>query len=119
VRQQKKPANEYHESFGIAATIELIYFLKKKKNKQNRQHILDAQHMMARDGLRVLALAWGADIDHLCFAGLVGIVDAQRVDVHESIADLMEADVSVKMITGDSRETALTIAKSLLIFEVK
>jgi P-type Ca2+ transporter type 2C len=49
----------------------------------------------------------------LCFAGMVGMSDPPRKDVHRSIKRLMAGGVKVIMITGDAEATAVAIAKKL------
>lgn len=49
----------------------------------------------------------------LVFAGMVGMYDPPRKDVHRSIKRLMRGGVKVIMITGDAEATALAIAKKL------
>lgn len=49
----------------------------------------------------------------LVFAGMVGMNDPPRKDVHRSIARLMRGGVKVIMITGDAEATAVAIAKKL------
>jgi P-type Ca2+ transporter type 2C len=49
----------------------------------------------------------------LCFAGMVGMSDPPRRDVHKSIHRLMAGGVKVIMITGDAEATAVAIAKKL------
>ena len=49
----------------------------------------------------------------LVFAGIVGMNDPPRKDVHRSIRRLMDGGVKVVMITGDAETTALAIAKKL------
>ena len=56
-------------------------------------------------------MAYGPDMDHLVYVGMVGIIDPPRVGVREAIAMLMEGGVTVKMLTGDSEETAKAIGK--------
>lgn len=45
----------------------------------------------------------------LTFLGLVGMIDPPRVGVKEAVATLTSSGVAVKMITGDSKETAVSI----------
>jgi len=54
-------------------------------SEETRQTLLEANRMLARDGLRVLALAWRSDgelngdrIEGLAFLGLVGLPDPVR-----------------------------------------
>jgi Ca2+-transporting ATPase len=49
----------------------------------------------------------------LVFAGMVGMSDPPRKDVHKSIRQLMAGGVRVIMITGDAEATAIAIAKKL------
>ncbi len=49
----------------------------------------------------------------LVFAGMVGMNDPPRKDVHRSIKRLMRGGVKVIMITGDAEATAVAIAKKL------
>lgn len=68
-------------------------------------------------GLRVLAVASGHNIDNLTFLGILGIHDAPREGVKEAISVLQNGGISVKMITGDSKFTAVSIARSLGILD--
>lgn len=61
--------------------------------------------------LPVLALAYGADMNALIFAGMVGIMDPPREGVREAIYTLMGSGVNVKMVTGDSEQTAKAVGK--------
>ena len=49
----------------------------------------------------------------LIFAGLVGMNDPPRKDVHKSIQKLTAGGVKVIMITGDAEATALAVARKL------
>ncbi|KAJ5564144.1 Calcium-transporting ATPase 1 [Penicillium frequentans] len=112
-------------------------------DEPRRKIIRDAAESMASEGLRVLAFASGTargesrgmkgfgsrsstpvskssspkdDDDRyngLVFAGLVGMNDPPRKDVHKSIRRLMAGGVRVIMITGDAETTAVAIAKKL------
>jgi P-type Ca2+ transporter type 2C len=72
---------------------------------------LTSARRMAATGLRVLAMAYGDDLDRLTFAGIVGIEDPPRDGVQESVRHLREGGVKVIMVTGDAKETALAIAR--------
>ncbi|XP_070575589.1 calcium-transporting ATPase type 2C member 1-like isoform X2 [Ptychodera flava] len=72
--------------------------------------------MMGRSGLRVLGMAVGADPNALTFVGMVGIIDPPRPGVIDSVQTLISAGVAIKMVTGDSEETAIAIASRLGIF---
>jgi calcium-translocating P-type ATPase len=76
--------------------------------------------IMARRGLRVLALAeraeTGREIDEtalqegLTFLGLVGLIDPPRPEAIDAVAECRAAGIRVKMITGDHAGTAAAIA---------
>ncbi|MBS1891845.1 MAG: HAD-IC family P-type ATPase [Actinobacteria bacterium] len=92
-----------------------------------RDRVLEANDRLARDGLRVLALA-SRDFDPATFdAGgelldevrdltllaLVGIVDPARREARDAIARCKEAGIRVRMITGDHVTTAAAIGDQL------
>ena len=78
---------------------------------------------MARQGLRVLALAErptiGDRIDPaaleggLTFTGLVGLIDPPRPEAIAAVAECRAAGIRVKMITGDHAGTAAAIAAQI------
>lgn len=71
---------------------------------------------MGSAGLRVLAFASGSELGSLTFLGLVGIIDPPRSGVKEAIGKLINSGVAIKMITGDSQETAVSIASRLGLY---
>ena len=92
-----------------------------------RDRVVAANDRLARDGLRVLAVA-SRDIDPAAFdAGgelldevhdltllaLVGIVDPPRKEARDAIARCKEAGIRVRMITGDHVTTAAAIGAQL------
>uniref|UniRef100_A0A182TAI0 Cation-transporting P-type ATPase C-terminal domain-containing protein n=1 Tax=Anopheles maculatus TaxID=74869 RepID=A0A182TAI0_9DIPT len=78
-------------------------------NKQNEAEFLQEAYEIGRKGLRVLAIARGTSLQDLVYLGLVGITDPPRPLVRESIEMLRSSGVLVKMVTGDSQETAMAI----------
>ena len=111
-------------------------------DETRRQEAQVAARSMAEEGLRVIGFASGAvraprqpsrsstpklgekpktpaprhDHDNyqgLCFAGMVGMSDPPRKDVHRSIRRLLMGGVKVIMITGDAETTAVAIARKL------
>ncbi|KAG6828276.1 hypothetical protein H0H92_008547 [Tricholoma furcatifolium] len=103
-----------------------------------RSVILNKAHAAATRGLRVLAMAYGfVGVDerppsrmttsrgtspssnghlektNLIFAGFQAMLDPPRKGVADSIALLQNGGVQVVMITGDSEQTALSIAQKL------
>ncbi len=85
--------------------------------KEKRDKILEAYNLLAGSALRVLAFAYGEDLKNLTFVGLMGIMDPPRKGVKSAIQKANESGVKVVMITGDSKETAVAIAKELNIFK--
>lgn len=64
----------------------------------------------------VLAMAYGPEMNNLVYVGMVGIIDPPREGVREAIMTLMEGGVSIKMLTGDSEETAKAIGALIWYF---
>ncbi|CAL1278692.1 unnamed protein product [Larinioides sclopetarius] len=81
------------------------------------QFLKEAQYM-GRKGLRVLAFACGHSLEDLLFLGMVGILDPPRSGVGEAIKTLHGSGVSVKMLTGDSEDTACAIASRVGLYAV-
>ena len=94
-----------------------------------RGRIEAANDKMARDGLRVLGVAYRAwpqlpeDIpdeeieDQLVFVGMIGMIDPPRPEVQEAVSMTKTAGIRPIMITGDHPLTAQRIAKDLGIAE--
>ncbi|HHT9111032.1 MAG TPA: HAD-IC family P-type ATPase [Candidatus Brocadiaceae bacterium] len=89
-----------------------------------REIILSKNDSMARDGLRVLGVAYrpldfseGFTIENtekeLIFLGLAGMMDPPRPEVSKALALCHRAGIRVVMITGDYGLTALSIAKKI------
>ena len=100
----------------------------KPLNLKTRHKILAANETLARDALRVLAVAYkklppGTDLEmgdlesDLIFCGLIGMADAPREGVQEAIQKCHAAGIKVIMITGDHQKTAEAIAAKLGILE--
>ncbi len=80
---------------------------------------------ITKQGMRVVALAYQEveqnvqsieDITigaQMHFVGMVGMIDPPRTEVKDSIRQLRQAGVKVKMITGDHPDTAAAIAEQL------
>ena len=54
-------------------------------------------------------MAYGSDLGSMTYLGLMGLLDPPRIGVPEALRVLAQSGVSVKMLTGDSRETAVSI----------
>ena len=95
----------------------------------DREAILEANERMAREGLRVLAVAmrdWEAlpsEISpesvetELTILALVGMLDPPREEVAEAVAQCATAGIIPVMITGDHPATAEEIAKRIGIIK--
>ncbi len=89
---------------------------------EERRAILSENDSMAKDGLRVLAIAErplefseGFTVENtereLVFIGLVGMMDPPRPEVPSAVELCKRAGIRVVMITGDYGLTALAIAR--------
>lgn len=87
-------------------------------SKDQEMQIIKEAQFMGRKGLRVLSMAYGQSLESLIFVGIVGILDPPRPGVAESIHTLGGSGVAVKMLTGDSEETACAIAARLGLYAV-
>ncbi|XP_063054709.1 calcium-transporting ATPase type 2C member 1 isoform X2 [Engraulis encrasicolus] len=83
---------------------------------QQRELFQQQKSYMGTAGLRVLAFASGSELGSLSFLGLVGMLDPPRAGVKEAVATLLNSGVAVKMITGDSQETAVSIGSRLGLY---
>lgn len=83
--------------------------------KQNESEYLAESYEIGSKGLRVLAIAKGKSLNDLVYLGIVGITDPPRPLVRESIEILNRSGVRVKMVTGDSQETALAVGEFFLL----
>lgn len=89
---------------------------------------LSASRQMSAEGLRVLALSYRdeapsssdpAELQRLTLVCLLGIKDKLRGDVPQAIRKCQTAGVTVRMLTGDSRFTAESIAKECGIIDAR
>ena len=97
--------------------------------EEKRADILSRNKQMADQALRVLAAArrdWPRRPERndpafleqdLCFLGLAGMIDPVRPEVGPAIDRCRSAGIRPVMITGDHKDTAVAIAKSLHILE--
>ncbi|MGI5823009.1 MAG: HAD-IC family P-type ATPase [Dethiobacteria bacterium] len=101
-------------------------------NLKTRRKILATNETLAREALRVLAVAYKklppeTDLEkedleedlesELIFCGLIGMADAPREGVQEAVQKCHAAGIKVVMITGDHQKTAEAIAAKLGILE--
>jgi len=96
-----------------------------------KQQIVEAATAMAKEALRVIAIAY-RDLsvrptklddkivtDDLIFVGLSGMADPPREEAKGAIKLCQDAGIKVIMITGDNRITAESIARQLDLPEGK
>lgn len=112
--------NNKDEMFFVKGAIEMIlpqckrYLLNNQilpLTKQNESEYLAEAYEIGSKGLRVLAIAKGKSLNDLVYLGIVGITDPPRPLVRESIEILNRSGVRVKMVTGDSQETAIAVGE--------
>ncbi|CAL9728224.1 calcium-transporting ATPase 1 [Monosporozyma unispora] len=97
-----------------------------KLTQANRDTIIDCANTLASEGLRVLAFAelplkeenkdenlTEEIISNLTFSGLIGMNDPPRPTVKPAIEQLLQGGVHIIMITGDSVNTAVNIARQI------
>jgi P-type Ca2+ transporter type 2C len=98
----------------------------------DKEKILEVNEEMAKDALRVLAVAYkyiGKDeientierLDNgkgeMVFGGLIGMIDPPRPEVTEAIDRCKRAGVKVMMVTGDHKITGEAIARQVKIYD--
>ena len=94
--------------------------------EERLQELKKINKEMAREGLRVLGLAYcqGTEAQSkddiidamdsgLTFLGYAGIIDPPRQDAKEAIEEAQSAGIRIQMITGDQRDTAISIAEKV------
>ena len=81
----------------------------------NKSKINDIINIKTSNGIRVLALAYSNvnSLDDLIFLGLLFIKDEVRDEAIQGISLVNGAHVQTVMITGDNRNTALSIAREV------
>jgi Ca2+-transporting ATPase len=105
----------------------LLATAKRSLDDDLRRRLHADNDAIAADGLRVLAVAVREVpfaqfekakeltelVIDLTFVGLVGMMDPPRAEARDAIQRCKRAGISVKMITGDQRVTAVGIARAL------
>ncbi len=101
----------YYDEFGIKRDISL-----------NMKTILSKISNAQRQGIRVLAMATSNEyvpnkLYKLCLVGIVFIKDEIREEAIEGVKLVKDAHIQTVMITGDNKDTALSIAKEVGIVD--
>ncbi|MCX6557526.1 MAG: HAD-IC family P-type ATPase [Candidatus Aminicenantes bacterium] len=100
---------------------------KREMTAEVRQTITRQNDVLARDGFRVLAIAYREDPElsgmscysnesvekSLTFLALTAMIDPPRPEVPQAIAECHQAGIKVIMITGDYGLTAMSIAQQI------
>jgi P-type Ca2+ transporter type 2C len=89
--------------------------------KNDIEKIMTEYEKMTSAAFRTIALAYKNtkitrkdDLEKdLIFLGLIGIEDPPRTEVKNSIAVCKKAGIDVKMITGDNKKTAISVAEQI------
>lgn len=108
----KRCKKRYHKGKAVALTA------------SQKEAMLEINHDMAEDALRVLAIAYKevktlgkkdakSMEKELVFLGLAGMMDPPRDDTLDSIALCKKSGIRVVMITGDQQNTATAIARQI------
>ena len=86
----------------------------------NKNAIINKIQEVTKTGVRVLLLAYKkgmASLNNLVFQGLIFLKDDLREEARKGVSLIKEAGIQVVMITGDAKETALSIAKEVGIYQ--
>ena len=89
--------------------------LKNRKRRilpKDKEKILQANTKMAKNALRVLAIAYKSGND-MYFLGLMGMIDPPKEEVSESLRLCETAGIRPVMITGDHPITAAAVARKI------
>lgn len=105
--------SEYMDDFGM------------KKPFKEKEKIKSLIHAYTKKGIRVLALSMDEHyllsdgINNACFLGLILIKDEVRKEAITGVELVKDAHIQVVMITGDNKDTALSIAEETGILKDK
>lgn len=93
----------------------------REKNFYNKDYINNILKEKTSSGYRVIAICTSKtfhitqNLNRLCFIGLILIKDIIRPEAYESLKIIKKSGINTIMITGDDKETAISIAKELNI----
>ena len=85
----------------------------------NKKIILNNIELLTKRGIRVLAICQNSQnnlLDNLTFVGLIAIKDDLRKETKEGVNLINSAGINIIMITGDSKNTAISIAEEAGIY---
>jgi len=132
-REEKK--REIYAVGAPEAIAQRVNFISKKGviheiSREEREAILEKVENWSREAIRVIAIAYKANIpagmtladenvSDLVFVGLVGMIDTPRPEAKDAVKNAQRAGIRVIMTTGDHKATACAIAKEVNILEDK
>ncbi|GMA68993.1 cation-transporting ATPase [Leuconostoc litchii] len=115
----------------IKGSPDKLFTLSENDSNFDRNYWSEVAQRFAKSGKRVIAVGYIdvpseiIEFDHdilaskgIKFLGLAAIIDPPRPEVVNAIRDMREAGIRVKMITGDSPDTAQAIAKQLGLADI-
>lgn len=83
-----------------------------KQLLRDKKKLYDVVNKLTRDGLRVISVGYknkNSELGGLCFIGFVVIKDEIRENANKGIDLVESAGIQTVMITGDDKDTALSI----------
>jgi Ca2+-transporting ATPase len=137
-RKLMTTVNKYNDSYYVMTKGAVDNLLKKSSKilvsgeittltEELKNQVLQASSLMSNEALRVISSAYkeitNPDDDNLendlIFIGFVAMIDPPRLEVKDSISLCKKAGIDTVMITGDHKDTAFAIAKTLGIADNK
>ena len=95
------------------------YYLDELGYKQllrDKNKLFDIINNLTKDGMRIISVAYknnNHELNNLCFIGFVVIKDDIRNNANEGIRLVNSAGIQTVMITGDDKNTALSIGREI------
>lgn len=95
------------------------YYLDELGYKQilrDKNKLYDIVNNLTKEGMRVISVGYKSknhELNSLCFIGFVVIKDEIRSNANEGIRLVSSAGIQTVMITGDDKNTALSIGKEI------
>ncbi|WP_195476195.1 HAD-IC family P-type ATPase [Enterococcus mundtii] len=100
-----------------------VLLSKSSLSQSEQQQWINQASQLAKKGQRVLGFAYKQlpieqELDHaqlqqLTFVGIAGIIDPPKESAIQAVRECQQAGISVKMITGDHKDTAQAIADQI------
>jgi Ca2+-transporting ATPase len=83
--------------------------------EKDREAIIKKSLEYANNGFSVLTAAFneGKEEENLIFVSLIALYDSPKKGVKETIAELKNAGIDIRILTGDHKATAVYIAKEI------